>query len=248
MDLKDKWRNILVAKGEKEKPSARKKQKINGETNGAHHKENGQEHESRDPANGETNVVALADVVASSMPSEWEGERDVMPGGTSGARGGPKKDVKSLSFDEKIFAAIISLKDNQANASAIFEWMRNRYQSCDVYTLSEVEAKLKSMCNDTKILQETSTSSYSTHIWHRLLKQEERPKTKKSKAQSQIPVMQGMSADDCAELAAKAVAEALAAAEQADNAMAEAAALERQAKERKKEEEEKVRNKPFKKR
>ena len=244
MDLKDKWRNILVAKGEKEKPSARKKQKINGETNGAHHKENGQEHESRDPANGETN----GDNVASSMPSELKGERDVMPGGTSGARGGPKKDVKSLSFDEKIFAAIIALKDNQANASAIFEWMRNRYQSCDVYTLSEVEAKLKSMCNDTKILQETSTSSYSTHIWHRLLKQEERPKTKKSKAQSQIPVMQGMSADDCAELAAKAVAEALAAAEQADNAMAEAAALERQAKERKKEEEEKVRNKPFKKR
>merc|ERR1719375_945065 len=156
--------------------------------------------------------------------------------------------MKSLSFDEKIFAAIIALKDNQANASAIFEWMRNRYQSCDVYTLSEVEAKLKSMCNDTKILQETSTSSYSTQV-HRLLKQEERPKTKKSKAmQSQIPVPQGMSADDCAELAAKAVAEALAAAEQADNAMAEAAALERQAKEMKKEEEEKVRNKPFKKR
>ena len=89
MDLKDKWRNILVAKGEKEKPSARKKQKINGETNGAHHKENGQEHESRDPANGETN----GDNVASSMPSELKGERDVMPGGTSGARGGPKKDV-----------------------------------------------------------------------------------------------------------------------------------------------------------
>jgi len=207
VDLKDKWRNILVAQGDKEKPSVRKERKRQQqqqnadadadadaaeELNGSQG-QGGSKHEGvdgQDPASAvvehaQQNVLAKRRKTGEEAMMKKRGGAAAAGGGKNGtndAAGAKDDDVKDEDDDD-----------------ASKEGDTLQLANCQ---LRNISAKLKSMEG-------------------RLTKPPKKAKLSKYKTQ--------MSAADAAEVAGRAVAEALAAAETAKKAMDEAMSLEREA-------------------
>ncbi|QDZ25961.1 hypothetical protein A3770_20p84790 [Chloropicon primus] len=325
VDLKDKWRNILVARGDKEKPSSarkerkRKQKTVEGKTDGSKEgqeswEERGNPSESPGtstgggsesartkgtpspvsgskkqkrptlkqdlpkgeaveavedpppPRNGkvlaeardiakeggrrEREAVAATAAVPEALAGPGQGHGNAPGGGMNGVR------KENPPIDQKVIAAIIALKASgheQATAQAIFTWMAGRYDKASFpLTQQEVSRHLKSMCQENKLLREKNSLCYTLPPWdtqrHNFSISNISKKQKQKQEMRKLQHFQFQSAADAVEVAAQAVVEALAAAENAENAMAEAVALEAQATALKQQEESFRSTRPFKKR
>mmetsp|Transcript_9988 Transcript_9988/g.34472 ORF Transcript_9988/g.34472 Transcript_9988/m.34472 type:complete len:346 (-) Transcript_9988:1956-2993(-) len=289
VDLKDKWRNILVARGEREKPSAVRKERKRRQQEqqeqqrqregGSPNSGGGAEAPDTPPQLGgahEAKGARYADgamATSSAWPAEEaagaantkDGDRSVAAGlhrptqteasaarregqaheaGTamapsSGSPNGPTP-ARPLSAEEMVIAAIIALKDDRlATCRAIHSWMAERYRGSlnqveSVGSFQDVERKVAQMCQEKKLLLREE-GYYDIAPWNTCRGNDSRLQEEWAwRIQQSSRVFS--SADDAAEVAARAVAEALQAAETAENAMAEAVALERQATAMKKQE------------
>ena len=289
VDLKDKWRNILVAEGAIEKPSARKgkkrKQQQANEDGGALEATNktkaeidqqAQEvmsqavHNLQAKDNGPTTLTTGGTEAAAHTPLE----KVISPGAQTGdesrpkASGGRKEggggggedskserlDFSSLPMEEKVIAAIIALKDDKATATAIQQSMQkigdenkkaNSSSEAYTYSLKEVNAKLKKMCNSGTLAKDQAGPSKGTYRILGLMRDGgghsgsgggsgaggHLPPKKAKTLLSQISSKKSddykdLSTSEATVVAARAVAEALAAARTAEEAMAEAVELE----------------------
>jgi hypothetical protein len=267
VDLKDKWRNILVAEGQIEKPSARKGRKrkqqlaeeeaaragIQGtlgsteqalDTNKTRDEIDQQAQEVLTQAvtqakDNKHNGTGAAQQTTGSEPKKPKKRGTKSSSKPSLPDHEPIPEFSSLPMEEKVIAAIIALKDGKATAPAIQQSMQKigdenkksdtNATSSGEYTLKDVNAKLKKMCNSGTLAKDKNGT-------YKILglgggDDGKLPSKKNSQKLSQISSKKSddykdLSTSEATVVAARAVAEALAAARTAQEAMAEAVELE----------------------